>query len=410
MRILYICDNLATFIFNEILQIQRRGHEILILAEGTSRIHQAINEPILLEHGLDKTFYRFSKFSSRGEKYRSFIPALLYDALIHPLLTGRACYFFFSGYSHPKYGVVDYVDIRQFLNERLDLIHAPFSIPPIIDKVAFLANVLDIPYTLSFKAHDIWQGNHLTEARKRRKKIVGAASVFTIARHNQEYLQTQLQLDGPIEVIHDAIDVSYFAPRKPLNRLRNSILAVSRLHPEKGLAYLIRACHLLQQRNIAYTCTIVGEGPERRLLDQLIDELQVPNISFAGFLTYDQVRRELSRASVFVLPSIIDSDGLGDVLPNGVKEAMAMQVPVVTSNIRGISELVEDGVNGLLVPVKDASAIADAVERIFKDSHFSRCLGQHGRKKIEQDFNATIEVGKIEKIFLEAQHTDVSKL
>ncbi|WP_454065142.1 glycosyltransferase [Candidatus Nitrospira salsa] len=401
MRILYICDNLATFIFNEIIELKQRGHEIRILAEGTSRIHKVINEPILLQHGLDKGFYRFSKLSARWEKYRAFIPLLLFDFVVHPRLTVKALRYLLTEYPHPKYGIVDYLDIRQFFNMRIDLIHSPFSIPSIIDKVTFLSNILGIPYTLSFKAHDIWQGNHLCLSKSKTKRIKGASRIFTIAEHNRSYLQSELNVERAIEIIHDAINVDFFQSVNP-EQSRNSIITVSRLHPEKGLVHLIEACHILHQRKVDYICTIIGEGPEKAHYEKLIDEWQVPNIYFPGYLTYAQVKEELQSQAVFVLPSIIDSDGLGDVLPNGLKEAMAMQVPVITSNIRGVEELVVDEVSGILVPPGDAQAIAIAIERIFNRPDLGRKMGKEGRKKIEKDFNVKTEVGKIEKIFIEA--------
>ena len=202
-------------------------------------------------------------------------------------------------------------------------------------------------------------------------------------------------------MIHDAIDVEFFRPTN-VARSPNSIVTVSRLSPEKGLIDLIRACHILNQRQREYHCTIIGDGPEKHKYECLIEELHIPNIHFAGFLPQDQVRELLQAAAVFVLPSVIDSDGLGDILPNGVKEAMAMQVPVITSNMRGIEELVVDGLSGILVSPGDPPAIADAIERIFNQPDLRRRMGEEGRRTIEQDFNIKTEVGKIEKVFIEA--------
>ena len=125
-------------------------------------------------------------------------------------------------------------------------------------------------------------------------------------------------------------------------------------------------------------------------------------MQFLGFLSQDLVKEHLQASIVFVLPSVIDEDGLGDVLPNSVKEAMAMEIPVIASNIRGIEELVMDGVSGILVPAGNSIAIADAIERIFEDPTLGQRMGEEGRKKIIQDFNVKTEVAKIEKIFIEA--------
>ena len=401
MRILYICNNLATFILNEIIELKSRGHEIFILAEGESRIHQALNDPIIVQHGLEKGFYRFSRASTRREKYAAFIPALICDFLSHPLCAVNACRYLVTNYPSPKYGIVDYLDIRHFFCASLDLIHSPFSIPSIIDKVTLLSNSLNVPYTLSFKAHDIWQADNLSVSKKKINQRKGPSRVFTISNYNRDYLRAQLEIDEVIEVIHDAIDVEIFKPNKS-KKSKHSIISVARLASDKGLNYLIKACHILHQRNVEYTCTIVGEGPEKRTYEKLIEELHIPNVHFTGFLSNDQVNKKLQSQTIFVLPSIIHSDGHSDILANVIKEAMAMQIPVITSNIRGIEELVIDGVSGILVPPGNSEAIADAVERIFKDPDLCRTMGEQGRKKVEQEFNVKTEVRKIEKIFFEA--------
>ncbi len=401
MKIGYLCHNFATFILNEIIQIKKKGHDVFILGEETSRIYEIINKPILKAHGLDKQYYGFSCVGSRQQKYVTFLKSLLSDLFAHPVCAVKGCFFLMTTYQHPKLGIIDYLDIRNFFGSGITLIHSPFSVPSIIDKVYLLSKILNVPYTLSFKAHDIWQANNLTESKKKEKKINEASQIFTIAQFNKTYLQGELDTDKDIQVIHDAIDIEFFRPTNK-ERTRNSIVAVSRLSPEKGLIYLIRACHILSQRQINYHCTIIGDGPEKHLYEKLIDELKIPNIHFAGFLPQDQVKEQLQASGVFVLPSIVDSDGLGDVLPNGVKEAMAMEIPVITSDIRGIDELVVDRVNGILTLPGNHEALADAIQEIISQPDIARTMGEAGRKKIETDYNLITEVGKIEKVFEKA--------
>ena len=129
---------------------------------------------------------------------------------------------------------------------------------------------------------------------------------------------------------------------------------------EKGINYLLEACHILNKRKIDYECTIIGEGPEKKNYEKLIDELKIPGINFIDYLPYNKINEHLNRSTVFVLPCVIAPDGKRDILANALKEAMAMQVPVITSKICGIEELVDDGINGILVPPQDPEAIADA--------------------------------------------------
>ena len=105
------------------------------------------------------------------------------------------------------------------------------------------------------------------------------------------------------------------------------------------------------------------------------------------------------------LPSLLFAQDAKDIVTAHVVaqaaayEAMAMEIPVITSNICGIEELVDDGVNGILVPPKNPEAIADAIERILINPDLGRKMGEEGREKIGKDFNIKKEVNKLEMIF-----------
>jgi glycosyltransferase involved in cell wall biosynthesis len=398
MKILYICDKLITFILSEITTLKDLDNDIFILAEHSGRAYDIINKPILMKNGLAENYYSLASFRNRKQKYFHFIKSLLRDLFTHPILAFKALNYIFKAYPSPKYGVVDYLDVRSFFSAGIEIIHAPFSTPRVIDKVYLLAKILTVPFTLSFRAHDIYEGSNLNEAQKRIDKIREASHIVTISDYNRRYIKDSAGFDKEIDIIHSAIDPDMFMPQG-LDRAFNSIISVCRLHEQKGLIYLIRACHILNKRNIKYECTIIGEGPDKGKYEKLIDELQVPNIRFIDFISYEGVKEHLMHSTVFVLPCIIASDGKRDILANSLKEAMAMEIPVITSAICGIEELVGEGVNGILVPPHDAESIADAIGKIFKDPEHGYEMGKAGREKIKRDFNVKIEVGKLEKIF-----------
>ncbi len=374
-----------------------------------SGLYDVINKPILTENGLAGNYYRFSTFKNRKQKYFYFIKNLIYDFFVHPTYAVRGVIYILKNYPGPKFGVVDYLDVRAFFGSGIDIIHSPFSTPRVIDKVYLLSKILNVPFTLSFRAHDVHEGDNFSEALKRIDMIKEASQIITIADYNKKLIQSMTDLDD-IEVIHSALNIDYFKP-EDVKKSHRSIVTVCRLSVEKGIVYLLEACHILNKRKIDYECTIIGEGPEKEKYQKLIDELQIPNIKFAGYLSYNEIKEHLNRSSVFVLPSIIASSGLGDILANSLKEAMAMQVPVITSRMRAIDELVEDGVNGLIVPPRDPEAIADAIEKIFNSPDQGRKMGEEGRKKIEKDFNIKIETKKLEEIFKKtANHSVTSGL
>ncbi|MDR4498870.1 MAG: glycosyltransferase family 4 protein [Candidatus Scalindua sp.] len=386
---------------NEIIDLHN-NNDIFILSEHSEKAYEVINKPILIKNGLDRNYHKFISFKNRKEKYFHFITKILYDFVVHPICACRAVINILKYYPNLNYGISDYLDVRYFFDAEIDVIHSPFSTPSIIDKAFLLSKILNVPFTLSFRAHDIYEGDNSLKTQKRIKKIREASQIMTISDYNKKYLEKAFHINKNIEIIHSSIDPDFFKPTN-LTRSPKSIVTVCRLHEQKGLIYLINACNILNKRNIDYTCTIIGEGSEKQKYDKLIEDLQIPNIIFINNLPYNEVKNHLNNYTVFVLPCIIASDGKRDILANSLKEAMSMEIPVITSNICGIEELVDDGINGFLVPPQNAQAIADAIEKIFNNPDLGRKIGKEGRKKIKKEFNIKIEAGKIEKIFKEVK-------
>jgi glycosyltransferase involved in cell wall biosynthesis len=410
MRILYICDRLPTFILNEIIELKSRGHEIFILASDSSRLYKAVHEPIVKKNGLDKQFHRFFIIKNRKQKYGNFLKWLMRDVFVHPICATKACWYLIRKYPHLKYGVIDYLDIRSLFGSGIDIIHSPFSTPRIIDKVYLLSKILHVPFTLCFRAHDLYHRNNMHEATKRIAVIKEAARIVTIAVYNRDNINKNLAIDKDIEIVHSAIDPGVFRA-KEVSRSHKSIIAVSRLDDQKGIIYLIQACHILHTRGIEYECTIIGEGPEKKACQEFIAEQRIPNMHLIDYLPNEAVKDHLNHATVFVLPCEIAPDGKRDVLANALKEAMAMQVPVITSNVCGIEELVDNGINGLLVPPQNPEAIADAIATIMNHPDQRKAMGKKAREKIENFFNIQTEVQKLEEIFSRAvTHATMEKL
>ncbi len=401
MKILYICDCLPTFILNEIIELKNQGHEMFILANDSSKLYKAVHGPIVKKNGLDTQFQRFFIVKNRIQKYGTFFQKLLEDIFVHPQCATKACWKLLKDYQNLKCGVIDYLDIRSFFDSGIDIVHSPFSTPRMIDKVYLLSKILNTPFTLCFRAHDLYYCNNMHEHIKRSAVIKEAAQIITIAGYNRDFIDNNLAIKKNIEIIHSAIDPEVFQA-KGVARSPKSIIAVGRLDDQKGVIYLIQACHILHARGIEYECTIIGEGPEKEACQKLIAEQRIPNMHLIDYLPNEAVKEHLDRATVFVLPCEIASDGRRDILANALKEAMAMQIPVITSRMCGIEELVDDGVNGMLVPPQNPEALADAIEKIMNCPDLRRRMGEEGRKKIESCFNIKTEVQKLQEILTQA--------
>jgi glycosyltransferase involved in cell wall biosynthesis len=178
-------------------------------------------------------------------------------------------------------------------------------------------------------------------------------------------------------VIRNAVDVSA-APRSPHDRPTPRLIAVGRLKAPKDFLTLLRALAALSEH--AFETLIVGEGPDRGEIEAEIARLGLDGrVQLAG--ERDDVADLLAGSDVFVLSS--RSEGL----PVSVLEAMAAELPVVASDVGGLSELVVDGETGLLVPTGDEAALGDALAGLLEDRERRRELGAAGRARAETLFD-----------------------
>ena len=190
-----------------------------------------------------------------------------------------------------------------------------------------------------------------------------------------------------IHRIYNGLDLAEFG-RADFSSTPPLIIAVGRLIPKKGFGDLIRTCALLLERGKSFRCEIIGEGPLENQLRGQIDELCLQNnVELAGAKPQTQLRRRLAAANVFVLPSVIDPDGGMDNLPTVIMEAMATGLPVVSTNIGGIPEMIIENETGFLVQPSDTAAMADAIETVINDRSSASRLGYSGYERARALFS-----------------------
>jgi len=179
------------------------------------------------------------------------------------------------------------------------------------------------------------------------------------------------------------------------------IVCVGTLHEVKGQAYLIEACRQLQLRGFDFVCHFVGDGPDKKSLTELVEKAVLSErVCFDGRLTRDEIASLLLDADVLIAPSVPTPDGRREGIPVVLMEAMGSSVPVIASQLSGIPELVNDQLTGLLVPPKDATSLADALERYLKDSELRQRLGHAGREKVVEEFELNKNAARLALHFL----------
>jgi len=265
-----------------------------------------------------------------------------------------------------------------------DHVHAHF-----IDRAATVALVvsrlLRISYSVTAHAYDIYVNPVLMK-----EKLSQAKFVATCTRYNYDYL-TRLGMGSfshKVKCIYHGLDTCLSTEGPIPAHEKALVLAVGQLKEKKGFTYLLKACRILRDRGFDLQCQIVGDGVLRTVLESEIDQLVLQDtVTLCGPLPHQEVMRKYRQASIFALPAIQASDGDRDGIPNVILEAMAFELPVVSTQHSAIPEVVEDRINGLLVPPADAVALADALASLLSDDGYRQRLGQRGRQTVIEKFN-----------------------
>jgi glycosyltransferase involved in cell wall biosynthesis len=233
------------------------------------------------------------------------------------------------------------------------------------------------------------------------EKIREASFVVTISEYNRQFLRRlygKLASDKMV-MVRCGVDPTVFVP--PQRPVRSSaqpmtIVCVASLLDYKGHPYLLDACEQLRQRGVPFRCLLIGDGKERPAIEAHIARLKLwDEVTLMGRQSRDRVSELLAKSDALVMPSVVTPSGMMDGIPNSLFEALATELPVVASAISGIPELVEDGRTGLLVPERDAGALAEALIKLYENPNLGRRLAKAGREKVLRDFNLRQNVSRL---------------
>ena len=281
----------------------------------------------------------------------------------------------------------------------VDHVHAHFA--GMAARTAFWINKF-FPITFSFTAHanDIFSPREFEIGLD--KLVDTARAIVTETDYAARFLRERFPHRADCVCrIYNGLDLSEFG-RADFSSTPPLIIAVGRLIPKKGFGDLIRACALLAKRGKSFRCEIIGEGSLENELRREINELSLQNrVVLTGAKPQTELRRRLAAANVFVLPSVIDPDGGMDNLPTVIMEAMATGLPVVSTNIGGIPEMVIENETGFLVQPGETAAIADAIERVVNDCSLAANLGHSAYERARTLFSIKQNVRELCALILQ---------
>jgi colanic acid/amylovoran biosynthesis glycosyltransferase len=274
-------------------------------------------------------------------------------------------------------------------------VHAHFANQP-ATAAWVIHRLTGIPFSFTAHANDLFLGPALLD-----RKLREAAFAATISEYNVAFMRRLVPGEHRVEVVHCGIEPSDFPFRErgPVQTL----LCVARLADTKGHADLLRAFALVAPDLPRLRLRLVGDGPERARLQVLARELGIERrVDFLGSLGAARVTSLMAESDLFVLAAIPHPSGAMDGIPVALMEAMSSGLPVLTTELSGIPELVEDGRTGLLVRPGDVPALADGIRRLVEDRDLRERLAANARQHVVERFSLTAEAERLGDLFAES--------
>jgi glycosyltransferase involved in cell wall biosynthesis len=371
-----------SFILNELIELRRQGMDLVVYAlmdPGEALVSEAaalLRPEVVYLHDARHTlaFWRRLLFGACRQ------------AVTHPAKALRVLWALISVHrSLPslRHAIEGLWLARDLHRRGIVHLHSHFAHGP--TAIAYMARLAGGP-PFSFTAHA--KDLYTTLPRNLRIRTAAASFVVTCTGHNAGYLERVIgSRPAGLQVLYHGTDLRRFNPagRAPEP---GRILSVGRLVPKKGYGELLAALHLLARAGVPFHCDLYGGGPLRDDLALAIADLGlVDSVILHGARLQDEILGALRRATVFALAPVVMDDGDRDGIPNVLVEAMAAGVPVVSTRISGIPELIREGHEGLLVEPHDPAALADALRRVLGDAGLAAELAAAARRKVERNFD-----------------------
>ncbi len=289
--------------------------------------------------------------------------------------------------------------LNQIINDfQPDVVHCQFG----IQALSLIDNLENsqIPVVIQFRGHDASDLLRKKAYVRRLKEVLDRDNYYSIfvAGSLRENLRNHgINVEKSI-ILHSGIDLTKFIVEKDKEHDTFTFLQVSSLEERKGIEYTLEAFakFLSKQQSKNFKLILTGDGKRKPSLVNLVEKLNIQKyVEFVGFVSPAKAKELMQNADVFVHHSITTDDGNQEGIPNALMEAMAMELPVLSSYHSGIPELVTDGVNGYLVQERDIDTYASCMADII---HWGKM--KENREVIVQEFEIGKHIAKLEAFYL----------
>lgn len=386
----------ATFVYEELHALERHGYEVIpisvrrpgMLAQGQEVLNSRVH--FLYESGP----LRIILAGLWG--LIAFKPAAILQALGWLASDIRECGLFKLASWKLAYQFFAAVTVaRILLRERCEHLHAHFAFVPA--QIAMYASALSgVPFTVTAHANDIFERGQLLK-----QKAARSSKFLTISEYNRRYLEGLGLPADKLAVVRCGVSFQ-MKPASGLDWFGRDfrIGTLGRLVEKKGVDVLLHAVTQLKNKGLRVQLDIAGDGPLRQELESLCADLHLGSeVSFLGSLDHHHVEKWMADLDVFVLACKMDKNGDMDGIPVVLMEAMSQGVPVISTDLSGIPELVMDMETGLLAIPNDSASLADKIELMMSSDELRCNLVEKAQKHVVGEFGQLVNIDRLAGYF-----------
>lgn len=397
LKIAYIVESFPaiseTFIVNQIIDMIDRGHAVHVYAtwESSPPYHKMVND-----YGLKKKTIYCKNPQNILELFHQIISVLF----ISPkFFTGVIKYLFEEkvvnnkSLSSPLFSLAN-----KLLKKKYDIIHAHYGMTG--QYMALLkkwGGLKGTKLVTTFHGYDIHSPN-LKEHQY--ETLINYGDLFTVNSKYSEKLVLNLGFSkNKIEILPVGLNFNYFVPRPKKHDLF-SILFIGRLISFKAPGLVIEICKNLIKKGISLQCRIIGEGDLYSELEQKITDYGIrENVLLLGKRTQEEITDLMNLSDVFLLPGVYDDTGRAENQGLVIQEAQAMQLPVLISNVGGMSEGIIDNKTGYVIEEKNIDSFVEKIEYLYKNPNKGKEMGKVGMEFVKKNYDVRILGNQLEMLY-----------
>ena len=285
---------------------------------------------------------------------------------------------------------------------KFDIVHIHWPIPMALLGIPFIK--FDIPLVFTFYTAELTLASKNSIFRFFSKNIIkgGDHFIFISSFTKNSFFSLFSEFKNiKYSILPFASSLEQAKMKRPkVNSKNNNILFVGRIVERKGIVYLIKAAEILKTKGYHFKVTIVGDGPDREKLKNMIMKKNLTDlVRFTGKVSDKELHTHYENSDLFVLPAIVDSKGDTEGLGVVLIESLIYGIPVVASKVGGIVDIVKDRKTGLLVEQKDSEKLAQAIITMLVDQNLRKKTVIEGQKLIKEYFSIESISEKLHNIY-----------